>query len=93
MKTLNEQERQAYILGDTKTANFISDLIDAEFHIEELEDKETYTEELQEEMKNLREFFEDCFSMLNGHYPCPLVTSDYDKSVIFDAIRKGEQNE
>jgi hypothetical protein len=25
-----------------------------------------------------------------GHYPCPSVTSEHDKSVIFDAIRKGE---
>lgn len=37
-----------------------------------------------------KQFFEDCFEHLAGHYPAPSVTSDYDKSVIFDAIRKGE---
>lgn len=35
-------------------------------------------------------FFEDCFERLNAQYPCPEVTSDYDCSVIFDAITKGE---
>ena len=38
-------------------------------------------------------FFEDCFSRLDGHYPCASVTSDYDKSIIFNAIDKGEQND
>lgn len=37
-----------------------------------------------------RQFFEDCFERLAGHYPCPSVTSDYDQSVIFDAIEKGD---
>jgi hypothetical protein len=37
-----------------------------------------------------RDFFEACFHCLAGHYPAPSVTSDYDKSVIFNAIRKGE---
>ena len=36
-----------------------------------------------------KQFFEDCFERLAGHYPCPSVTSDYDKSVIFEAIEKG----
>jgi hypothetical protein len=33
-----------------------------------------------------RVFFYDCFARLDGHYPCPSVTSDYDCSFIFDAI-------
>lgn len=37
-----------------------------------------------------KQFFEDCFERLAGHYPCPSVTSDYDQSVIFAAIEKGE---
>jgi len=37
-----------------------------------------------------REFFYDCFNYLAGHYPCPSVTSDHDKQVIFDAITRGE---
>lgn len=40
-----------------------------------------------------REFFFDCFHRLNGHYPCPEVTSDYDKSVIFEVIERGEENQ
>jgi hypothetical protein len=36
-----------------------------------------------------KQFFEDCFARLSGHYPCPSVTSDYDCSVIFDAIEGG----
>jgi hypothetical protein len=38
-----------------------------------------------------KQFFEDCFERLDGHYPCPSVTSDYDKSIIFDAIEKGSE--
>ena len=37
-----------------------------------------------------KEFFFECFQRLGAHYPCPEVTSDYDKSVIFDAISKGD---
>ena len=36
------------------------------------------------------QFFHECFARLDGHYPCPSITSDYDKSVIFDAIGKGK---
>lgn len=36
-----------------------------------------------------RQFFFDCFERLAGHYPAPSITSDYDKSVIFEAIEKG----
>lgn len=38
-----------------------------------------------------KQFFFDCFERLNGHYPCPSVTSDYDKGVIFKAIKRGEE--
>ena len=37
-----------------------------------------------------KQFFLDCFARLAGEYPCPSITSDYDKSVIFAAIDKGE---
>jgi hypothetical protein len=30
---------------------------------------------------------------LAGHYPAPDISSDYDKSVIFSAIEKGEEAE
>ena len=38
-----------------------------------------------------KEFFFDCFARLAGHYPAPSVTSDYDQSVIFAAIERGEE--
>ena len=37
-----------------------------------------------------KEFFYNCFDFLGGYYPAPSVTSDYDKSVIFNAIERGE---
>ena len=37
-----------------------------------------------------KEFFNECFEHLGDCYPCPSVTSDYDKSIIFEAIEKGE---
>jgi len=63
---------------------------------ESLETTQEELTEAQDDLKNLEkktqdfdlyvEFFEDCFNRLDGHYPCPSITSDYDKSVIFDAI-------
>ena len=60
------------------------ELEDAQGKIEELEASEVV-------LAAYEEFFKDCFSKLAGHYPCPAVTSDYDKSVIFDAITAGEE--
>lgn len=37
-----------------------------------------------------KNFFFDCFARLNSHYPAPSVTSDHDKSVILEAIQKGD---
>ena len=45
------------------------------------------------DLENLKEFFYDCFNRLAGHYPCPEWTSDYDKSIIFEAIEKSERGE
>lgn len=104
--TIEEQERAAYMAGDTRTAELLAQ---AE-RLEELEDETgEYVEDIPamveavndagglkrlaeklEELDHLRQFFDDCFEYLGAHYPCPSVTSDHDKSVIFDAIRKGE---
>ncbi len=104
--TLEEQERAAYISGDTRTAEL---LVQAE-RLEELEDKTgEYAEDIPAmveavndagglkrlaeklaDLEHYKQFFEDCFEMLAAHYPCPSVTSDHDKRVIFDAIRKGK---
>jgi hypothetical protein len=104
--TLEEQERAAYISGDTRTAEL---LVQAQ-RLEELEEAtdedaedipaiveavndagglKRLAEKL-EELEHYKQFFEDCFEMLGARYPCPEVTSDHDKQVIFDAIRKGE---
>ena len=93
MHTLEEQERAAYMSGDIRTAALLGELEDmtrAHDDLEErAEDTEVFTDELRDELKALREFFADCFQRLAGHYPCPSVFSDYDKSVIFEAIEKG----
>ena len=89
---MEEQERAAYLAGNIVQASLLGSLIDAgEREAEltaELED-DTPTEELEA----LRQFFNDCFERLAGHYPCPSVFSDYDKSVIFQAIEQGEAND
>jgi hypothetical protein len=61
-----------------------------------LEEHEDTIEDLEKDIKRMQdysryvEFFNDCFARLNGHYPCPSVTSDYDCAIVFDAIEKGE---
>ena len=103
MKTLNELERDAYLNGDASlAAGFaaIDDLgnvlNDADLTLDRM--IETQIEEKLDKAINdncpdyaaYKQFFEDCFQRLNGHYPCASVTSDYDRSVIFDAIERGE---
>jgi len=56
---------------------------------DELEDVKRELSSLEEKTINFESyvsFFDECFERLDGHYPCPSVTSDYDCSVIFDAI-------
>jgi hypothetical protein len=95
---IEELERQAYT-DYPKASILFQALIDLR---EALEDKEKEISALEDdslsawEKKNgpadqYKEFFSDCFERLNGHYPCPSVTSDYDCGVIFEAIQKGEE--
>jgi len=97
---IKDMERQAYT-DYPKASILFQALIDLR---EALEDKEKEIDQLKDdslsrwEKENgpadaYKEFFSDCFERLNGHYPCPSVTSDYDKSIIFNAIEKGEENE
>lgn len=87
-----EAERIAYAEGFTMAAELFA-------RIAELEaERDTLEEELDQARDGLkrcayhdeyRQFFFDCFERLAGHYPTPSVTSDYDQSVIFEAIEKG----
>ena len=89
-----ELERAAYASGDIEKAKMIDLIQSLITQVETLQEK---IDELESEAKGIynhdeyKSFFETCFEFLNGHYPCPSVTSDYDCSVIFDAIQKGEQ--
>lgn len=96
LETLSEAERAAYAQSDTEKALLIARVIEL------LEDNERLEEQIKEtttladwEKENgpadyYMHFFYECFERLSGHYPCPSVTSDYDKNVIFEAIEKGE---
>ena len=96
--TLSERERLAYVQGDTLTAQLFADMEESAERVEFLEEQESELRQasLSEwERRNgsadaYKEFFDECFKYLAGHYPCPEVTSDYDKSVIFAAIERGE---
>ena len=89
-------ETQAYLDGNIELADALARIAELEAEVEALEEKIEDTETLEswEEnngpAKEYYEFFHDCFARLNDHYPCPEVTSDYDKSVIFEAIERGE---
>ena len=92
---LREKAAAACCAGDTEKAEIFDALADALDLIEEQTDK---LKDLEKEADSradysaYKEFFENCFARLDGHYPCPEVTSDYDCSVIFDAIERGESN-
>jgi hypothetical protein len=103
--TIEEQERAAYLAGDTRTAELLAQIVQLEAErdqlAEELEkvqdaaadDSLKHWEKENGPAEEYKEFFFDCFARLAGHYPCPEVSSDYDKSVIFAAIEKGEEAE
>lgn len=92
---LEDLERVAYAEGDTLKAELLGRIIELQREVEALEEKIEDTETLEDwEKRNgsamaYKEFFDDCFQVLPKHYPAPSVTSDYDKGVIFDAIRNG----
>lgn len=96
-----EAERIAYAEGFTMAAELFAriDALTAERdqlaeELEKVKDEAADDSLARWENENgsaeeYKEFFFDCFQRLAGHYPAPSVTSDYDKSVIFDAIEKG----
>jgi hypothetical protein len=98
--TISELETRAYLAGDVALSDALAQLDDSQLEIEQLEfdldevKSNANTLEKWEErngpISDYCDFFHDCFARLDGHYPCPSITSDYDKSVIFNAIEKGE---
>lgn len=93
----SEAERLAYAEGFTGTAELFGRIDALEDQVAALEDQLEHakSDSLSEwEKRNgpaydYVQFFNACFDRLAGVYPCPSITSDYDKSVIFDAIEKG----
>lgn len=94
-----EAERLAYAEGFTMAAELFARIADLEAERDALEEEldEARADSLTQWEKNhgpaeaYKQFFEDCFERLAGHYPAPSVTSDYDQSVIFAAIERGEE--
>jgi hypothetical protein len=103
--TTEEQERAAYMAGDTRAAELLAQIAQIEVErdalAEELENlKDSAADDSLErwekengDPEQYKEFFFDCFARLAGHYPAPDISSDYDKGVIFSAIEKGEEAE
>jgi outer membrane murein-binding lipoprotein Lpp len=103
--TTEEQERAAYIAGDTRAAELLAQIAQLEAErdalAEELEEaQDAAADDSLERWKKengdpeqYKEFFFDCFARLAGHYPAPDVSSDYDKGVIFKAIKRGEESD
>ena len=91
-----EAERIAYAEGFTGTADLFARIAALEAERDSLQSQlddlpnESERDQNAQDLENYRQFFFDCFQRLAGHYPCPSVTSDYDQSVIFAAIERGE---
>ena len=95
----SDAERIAYAEGFTMAAELFARIAELEAErddligkLEEAQDQipdpKQYAQD-QQDLEHLKQFFYDCFERLPGVYPCPEFSSDYDKSVIFDAIEKG----
>ena len=91
-----ELERAAYLAGNIELSEAYARIMDLEREVEALEETMSDTETLEQWEKNhdsaqaYYDFFHGCFDRLNGHYPARSVTSDYDCSVIYQAIERGE---
>jgi len=89
-------ETQAYLDGNIELADALARIAELEAEVEALENAAADVVTLESWENSYGpayeyyQFFNECFARLNGHYPCPSVTSDYDKSVIFAAIERGE---
>ena len=98
MTTIEDLERIAYVNGDTAHANLLARIVELEAQVEALEDQlsDAQDDSLSKWEKNngsayaYVEFFHDCFARLDGHYPCPSVTSGYDCEIVYAAIERGE---
>ena len=100
-----EAERIAYAEGLTMAAELFARIAELEAERDALAEELEAVKDAAEDdsmarwerdhgpADEYRQFFDDCFERLAGHYPCPSVTSDYDKSIIFDAIERGEDCE
>ena len=94
----DELEREAYMAGNATLAQAYARIIELEAEVELLQDKLDSAEsdsltawnDAYGSAKDYYDFFYECFARLAGHYPCPSIGSEYDKSVIFAAIDKGE---
>ena len=98
----HEAETLAYAEGFTLAAELFARIAELEAQVKQLtdelddiedkarDDSLTRWEDENGPAEAYKDFFFSCFERLAGHYPCPSVTSDYDQSVIFDAIEKGE---
>lgn len=90
-----EKARAAEFAGDAEKAALyaaLAELQEAHDTMADDYDENKRTVENQADYEYYKEFFFACFEHLSAHYPAPSVTSDYDKSVIFDAIQKSEEN-
>ena len=92
---MREKARSAEFAGDDEKAALyaaLAEIQEAHDSMSEDYDENKRTIERQSDYEAYKEFFFECFARLGAHYPAPSVTSDYDKSVIFDAIQNGEEN-
>lgn len=99
----SEAERIAYAEGFTMAAELFARIAELETERDQLaeelkkvqdaaaDDSLTRWDNENGPAEDYKEFFFDCFARLAGHYPAPDISSDYDKSVIFAAIEKGEE--
>ena len=93
---MREKARSAEFAGDDEKAALyaaLAEIQEAHDSMAEDYDENKRTVEIQADYEAYKEFFFECFERLSAHYPAPSVTSDYDKSVIFDAIQKGEDGD
>ena len=92
----SDLERAAYLAGDIALTEAYARIMELESEVEKLEETISNTETLAGWEENYGSaqayyaFFHECFDRLNGHYPCPEVGSEYDCSVIYQAIERGE---
>ena len=101
LDTINPEDLYEYVKGLEDIVHAVNDKLDILVEPGDAEDPSDVIEKALDSLKAhsieslvdnpYKDFFDDCVGALNGHWPCASIEDETLKSVILDAITKGDE--